>query len=331
MILIDPGALVQSGLNTQYWGVAYFSGDIPDTQEDIPFSMDNIDGVFMHDQFCGYITVTPLGYDVSKYTTNDAIKFSLNSAWKDVIPFNRVEDYGNGEFKYYAKDVRFMVNGKEWNKDTYVPYDSDNGLFGMPHSGLNQFMHSALNNTGYYTRWTPWAEEHGVGDYMEITFDQAFTLKRLELDGWASTYSERYRVFADVMGWNYDTQQWELLVGTGGAYAETNLEVNASFETDKYRFVLTNTATGHPIYSKLFFVSETAPVSAVAQPTWMLLIPRHNTVTPKADRQMPFVWASCSGPTGSGELKLSKDQFAPGDYLALLTNKIEYEPFWEEV
>lgn len=330
MFIIDPGSIYVAGLADGYYGVAYFSGPVPDTAEDITFNLNHIDGVFFNDNFCGYRTVTTGRASLLNYSDADGLRLILNSDWKEYIPFNRVEELSDGERKFFPKDVRFFKSGEEWSKDTYAGAYFNHTNFGIVSSAMNQFTNAATQDSSYFSMFGP-TTAHEVGDYEEITFAQRFALKRLEFQGSAGTSPQNYRFQGSVYGYNYDLEDWVLLLNNYTMYGNAIKQIDAEFETDRYKLEITSKAPSHPVLSKLFFITETPVTYVSEQPTWMMLIPRITSAIQNAERGLPFFWASCSGPTGDGEIKLSKGQFLSGEQIPILTQKFAQEPFWEDV
>lgn len=339
MILIDAGMLGTSAYGNRDAMICYFKGDVPQSMEEIPFEPSIFDNILFHPDLVAMTQVKQSYDNTGKYTGNDGAVISQESTGvgQSWIPFNHVENLGNSEYRYVPKDIKFktLMSGEE--PVTYGNFESDGveeslNLNNLSHCNMNPYIHGYLVGSQYYSSIYPPvrnAADYEVGDYFEITLGQRIALKRTVHTGYTGGTSSYHRPYYDVMGWDYDTGEWVNL-GKLEGYQDTFTEFNATLVTDKYRFVVYKKSNYYPILSRLDLISDTEPTANAEQPTWVAILPRiTNAVT--TVESIPFIWASCSGPSGNSEFKLSKDQFAPCDYVALLTTRYAYEPFWEEV
>ena len=336
MILFDPGALYTTSLGDDPYILAFFNGPVPATVEDIPFDTSHFDNMVLSENLCGMTMVKGSYLDTSKYTNNDACRLDMYSGNEGfyTVPFGRVEDIGDGEYKYWATDVKWNVDGTDVTKPFSTDFDPSDSM-GIVYSTYNMFCACGNQNVNYYTRFTGDAEAaNEIENYMEVTVPKRIVLKRIIYGTYKhSSYWYNYRATFDILGYDYELEEWVKIgyIPPSNSVADTNLDVNAPFATDKFRFEIVSKAPIHPILSTLFLISETEPdVGSVDQPTWMAILPHRINLEAFSDRGLPFFWASCSGPTGDGEFKLAKEQFVPGDFIPILTNSFEYEPFWEE-
>ena len=243
MILIDPGMMATSTYGTVNAMVCYFKGDVPQNMSEIPFNPNIFDNVLFHPDLVAMTNVSQGYENTGKYTNNDGVLLTqldtgIGQSW---IPFNHVENMGNSEFRYVPKDIKFktLYSGEE--PVTVGNFEGANTEEALDYNNLtscsmNPYIQGYLINASYYSSIYPparGASRYEIGDYFEITLAQRIALKRTVHSGYRGASKASHIPYYDVMGWDYDANDWVNL-GNITSYLEgTITEFNATLVTDK--------------------------------------------------------------------------------------------------
>lgn len=149
-----------------------------------------------------------------------------------------------------------------------------------------------------------------------------------------SDYNHTLRGFT-VEAYDEEIDQWEMVLE--GAWHYDNRLVDTTYDLTPSTAKIFRLTTTHNTYrnalaytNEIAFIVQDKPiVTETFTPTWCVLVP---TRIEEEDWQgkMPLVIAECSGPTGSGELKLDRDSYKGGEKIRILNAKIAVD-LWESV
>lgn len=319
MILIAPGIVSTDAQGNDNFVLHLFNGEVPTDEAALGNRAKNYWDL-IDSSFCGSTQLKPTIFG-GKHTRNDNIRFSRTAGLN--VPFGLVEK-SNTEghtYKLYPSTT------------TYTGSDPELGSNLDPFSNLhNHALNAACNvtNTEYYMDL---GEDSEVGDYLEITYPY----KHIASGIVSSPYPNspiNYRAYLKLYAYDYDLEDWVLLINYNGDYSANKINELPSntVMTDKYKLEVSGVATSRPVFQRFEILTDSEPTHIVEQPTWAMLVNRTRAELYKsAPLGMPFILATCSGPTGNGELILHNDNLSIGEHVNLLSNEITFGSLWEEV
>lgn len=315
-LLTNPSETLS--LDSRRYELMFFSGDVPETQEDIPFNTIDIDEAFQSPLFCaatgaaaGNLNRGRSGRDGFKLTT------SGSSAYTFDIPFGRAAANGN-------RNIRYPVS---WERD--LPESMDSYGVGKTYSPVNVFNYNnvaalAASTSGPSYRFGSSSDSNfEVNNHgLVLNYSEKFEAELVQARGMDISTSRRF--YLSLLGWDYATEAWVTLTNirmrSSGYYTE---EITAGVITDKYKISRYNTGAGGSeeldnfrLYAKGTLVQ---PEIKPPQPTWVLILP----LELHGYGDMPFMWCSVSGPLGDGEFIVNDDEYQVGDYIRIITTEIE--------
>lgn len=321
MFMIDVGASRIHGLYDDNYAVFYFNGAVPETYEDFPFLQEDVEYLTNHPSFCGLRCFGSEAFDSGYFANYGGIRFMPDLGTTTNVPFGHI---GTEEVDSEIFYSRFPINW-EYEGVSVESLKGSTKRFSTQgwdkYNPLSAFGNYTANSSNYWT----FSIDGATGDSYTLTFADKFVLDQL----FTRSYNQdtRHKIALDVQAWDYDTEAW-VSVAQVDSQLSTYTKATVEVLSDKYKLICTDKPSLEMILSSIRMFSLTPPgaeLDSIPQPTWLAIM---NITNLGKVSKLPFMWGSCSGPTGNGEFRVHTDQLKPLDNLTLLTNEIQYNPMW---